>query len=155
MTTLGTRKESRLSKWIYLGAILAVATFLTTVGLTDLSVWRFDVAVIGSFLFGDYVSRWLLERRRVRALLRVNPPSMFRPALSYGWFFIIIFIVGDMAFLAAFLAGILYGGTIPPLLIALLSLAMSMALGVDYRDHYMGRKGLKPKEQESADSSQK
>ena len=43
---------------------------------------------------------------------------------------------GEIAILAAFIAGILYGGPLSPLLIILLSIALGLALALDYATHY-------------------
>ncbi len=51
-------------------------------------------------------------------------------------FFMIVTLLGDVAYLAQILATLIYGGTLSPLSIGTISLLLSLWLAVDYKDNY-------------------
>lgn len=131
----------------FLATVTIVTIVLIVLGLTQFGAWKFDATVIGSFLFGDYVLRWLLRRREVKSSSQLKVPEVFRLALGYGWFFVFVLLAGELAFSAALITKIFYGGQISHPLVGLVSIALGLALALDYLTNY--RQGIKANEPSS------
>jgi len=65
--------------------VMALTAFLTCIGSTDFKTWKFDAIILGGFLLGDYVMRWLLNPRNLESLLmwfRANTPMKLKLAIG-------------------------------------------------------------------------
>jgi hypothetical protein len=136
MTRPGSSSHLSREAFFLFAAALILSTALSVIGFQNLSTWRFDAAIIASFLFGDYVLRWLLGRRDAKTTRRTSVPEVLRPAFRFAWFFVIILLAGELVWLATFFAGIFYSGSLPSFTIVFLSFAIGIGLALDYMTNY-------------------
>ncbi len=125
-------------------AIIAVGTLLSMPGVVEQIIWKFDPAIIGAFLLGDYPIRWVMGLRTKRTFISFTrfsemgsaPPKWTRLALASCWFVIIVIAIGDLASFVVLFIDKIYAGTLPWFITTLWSFAGSLWLSIDFRDHY-------------------
>jgi len=137
--------KHRTREWVALTfAIISVAAGLSAIGIfLSQTIWKFDAAILGAFLLGDYPLRWVFRLRNSRTVVAIThlfhrrpTPSWTRLALASCWFFIIVLAVGELTYLVAIFTGVLYAEVIPSFVIVELSAVLSLWLSIDFREHY-------------------
>lgn len=140
---------------VFIAATLSVGAIFSYIGIYgNQTTWKFDMAVIGAFLLGDYPLRWMLGLRESRlsnnstvvAIIHLlqgfyllprsdRAPPWTRLAFASAWFLLAVLLAGEAAYLVAITAGVL-AAQLNPCDIVIWSLLLSLVVATDFQDNY-------------------
>jgi hypothetical protein len=140
---------------VFILVTLFVGAFFSYIGIySNQTTWKFDMAIIGAFLLGDYPLRWMLGLRESRLsnsrtilamihfLQRIyllprpdRSPPWTRLGFASAWFLLAVLLVGEVTYLVAIPAGA-FANRLGPFDVTVWSFVLSLFVATDFRDNY-------------------